>query len=253
MNVVLTGFGKMGKELYSVLEERGHKVVGVIDPFSLDNRVTSKNIENVAFSNADVVIDFSSPENAVENIKKYMDFSIPAIIGTTGWLDGLDCVKAYGEGKDLRIMYSGNYSIGVALFLKLCRKAGELYGKVAGYDASIYEIHHTEKKDSPSGTALMVASALMETMEGKKKILLGNSEGKIEKESLQISSMRVGKTPGVHSVIIDSDADTITLTHTARSRAGFALGAVMAAEWIKDTTKRGILTLDDYLNETFGE
>ena len=182
-----------------------------------------------------------------------MDFSIPAIIGTTGWLDSLDCVKAYGEGKDLRIMYSGNYSIGVALFLKLCRKAGELYGKVAGYDASIYEIHHTEKKDSPSGTALMIASALMETMEGKKKILLGNSEGKIEKDSLQISSMRVGKTPGVHSVIIDSDADTITLTHTARSRAGFALGAVMAAEWIKDTTKRGILTLDDYLNETFGE
>ena len=181
MNVVLTGFGKMGKELYSVLEERGHKVVGVIDPFSLDKRVTSKNIEKEAFSNADVVIDFSSPENAVENIKKYMDFSIPAIIGTTGWLDGLDCVKAYGEGKDLRIMYSGNYSIGVALFLKLCRKAGELYGKVAGYDASIYEIHHTEKKDSPSGTALMVASALMETMEGKKKILLGNSEGKIEK------------------------------------------------------------------------
>ena len=253
MNVVLTGFGKMGKEIYSVLENRGHNVIGVIDPFSLDKRVTNKTIEASCFENADVVIDFSSPENAVENIKKYMDFSIPAIIGTTGWLDGLDCVKAYGEGKDLRIMYSGNYSIGVALFLKLCRKAGELYGKVAGYDASIYEIHHTEKKDSPSGTALMVASALMETMEGKKKILLGNSEGKIEKESLQISSMRVGKTPGVHSVIIDSDADTITLTHTARSRAGFALGAVMAAEWIKDTTKRGILTLDDYLNETFGE
>ena len=253
MNVVLTGFGKMGKEIYSVLENRGHNVIGVIDPFSLDKRVTNKTIEASCFENADVVIDFSSPENAVENIKKYMDFSIPAIIGTTGWLDGLDCVKAYGEGKDLRIMYSGNYSIGVALFLKLCRKAGELYGKVAGYDASIYEIHHTEKKDSPSGTALMVASALMETMEGKKKILLGNSEGKIEKDSLQISSMRVGKTPGVHSVIIDSDADTITLTHTARSRAGFALGAVMAAEWIKDTTKRGILTLDDYLNETFGE
>ena len=253
MNVVLTGFGKMGKEIYSVLENRGHNVIGVIDPFSLDKRVTNKTIEASCFENADVVIDFSSPENAVENIKKYMDFSFPAIIGTTGWLDGLDCVKAYGEGKDLRIMYSGNYSIGVALFLKLCRKAGELYGKVAGYDASIYEIHHTEKKDSPSGTALMVASALMETMEGKKKILLGNSEGKIEKDSLQISSMRVGKTPGVHSVIIDSDADTITLTHTARSRAGFALGAVMAAEWIKDTTKRGILTLDDYLNETFGE
>ena len=253
MNVVLTGFGKMGKEIYSVLENRGHNVIGVIDPFSLDKRVTNKTIEASCFENADVVIDFSSPENAVENIKKYMDFSIPAIIGTTGWRDGLDCVKAYGEGKDLRIMYSGNYSIGVALFLKLCRKAGELYGKVAGYDASIYEIHHTEKKDSPSGTALMVASALLDTMPEKKKILLGNSEGKIEKESLQISSMRVGKTPGVHSVVIDSDADTITLTHTARSRSGFALGAVMASEWISETNKRGILTLDDYLNETFGE
>ena len=99
----------------------------------------------------------------------------------------------------------------------------------------------------------MVAEALLDTMPGKEKILLGNSEGKIEKESLQISSVRVGKTPGVHSVIFDSDADTITLTHTARSRAGFALGAVMAAEWIKDTGRRGILTLDDYLNETLGE
>lgn len=253
MNVVLTGFGKMGRELYSVLTSRGHNVIWVVDPFSLDARVTNKTLEASLFKDADVVIDFSSPDNAVENIKKYIDYSIPAVIGTTGWVDRLEEVKAHGEGKDVRVMYSGNYSIGVALFLKLCRKAGELYGKVSGYDASIYEVHHTEKKDSPSGTALMVAEALLDTMPGKEKILLGNSEGKIEKESLQISSVRVGKTPGVHSVIFDSDADTITLTHTARSRAGFALGAVMAAEWIKDTGRRGVLTLDDYLNETFGE
>lgn len=253
MNVVLTGFGKMGREIYSVLEERGHNVVGVIDPFSLDKKVTAKSIEEASFEKADVVIDFSSPDNAVENIKKYMDISIPCVMGTTGWLERLNEVEEYGKERDVRVMYSGNYSIGVALFLKLVKKAGELYGKVSGYDASINEIHHTEKKDSPSGTALMVAEALLDTMPGKEKILIGNSEGKIEKESLQITSMRVGKTPGVHSVVIDSAQDTITLTHTARSRSGFALGAVMASEWIIGTEKRGVLTLDDYLNETFGE
>ena len=253
MNVVLTGFGKMGREIYSVLEERGHNVVGVIDPFSLDKKVTAKSIEEASFEKADVVIDFSSPDNAVENIKKYMDISIPCVMGTTGWLERLNEVEEYGKERDVRVMYSGNYSIGVALFLKLVKKAGELYGKVSGYDASINEIHHTEKKDSPSGTALMVAEALLDTMPGKEKILIGNSEGKIEKESLQITSMRVGKTPGVHSVVIDSAQDTITLTHTARSRSGFALGAVMASEWIIGTEKRGVLTLDDYLNETSGE
>ena len=253
MNVVLTGFGKMGRELYSVLQNRGHNVVGVVDPFSLDARVTDKTLEAPVFKEADVVIDFSNPDDAVDNIKRYIDYSIPAVIGTTGWVDRLEEVKEYGEGKEIRVMYSGNYSIGVALFLKLCRKAGELYGKVSGYDASIYEVHHTEKKDSPSGTALMVAEALLGSMPGKNKILLGNSEGKIEKESLQISSLRVGRTPGVHSVIFDSDADTVTLTHTARSRAGFSLGAVMAAEWITETERKGVLTLDDYLNETFGE
>ena len=253
MNVVLTGFGKMGREIYSVLEERGHNVVGVIDPFSLDKKVTAKSIEEASFEKADVVIDFSSPDNAVENIKKYMDISIPCVMGTTGWLERLNEVEEYGKERDVRVMYSGNYSIGVALFLKLVKKAGELYGKVSGYDASINEIHHTEKKDSPSGTSLMVAEALLDTMPGKEKILIGNSEGKIEKESLQITSMRVGKTPGVHSVVIDSAQDTITLTHTARSRSGFALGAVMASEWIIGTEKRGVLTLDDYLNETFGE
>lgn len=243
----------MGREIYSVLEERGHNVVGVIDPFSLDKKVTAKSIEEASFEKADVVIDFSSPDNAVENIKKYMDISIPCVMGTTGWLERLNEVEEYGKERDVRVMYSGNYSIGVALFLKLVKKAGELYGKVSGYDASINEIHHTEKKDSPSGTALMVAEALLDTMPGKEKILIGNSEGKIEKESLQITSMRVGKTPGVHSVVIDSAQDTITLTHTARSRSGFALGAVMASEWIIGTEKRGVLTLDDYLNETFGE
>ena len=253
MNVVITGFGKMGKEIYSVLVVRGHKVIGVIDPFSMDGRVTEKEITPSSFDGADVVIDFSSPENAVSNIKKYIDASIPAIIGTTGWTDRLDEINAYAGNKEAKIMYSGNYSIGVALFLRLIRKAGELYGKVSSYDASVLEIHHTEKKDSPSGTALMIGQALLDTLPGKDKLLIGNSEGKIEASSLQISSERVGKTPGVHTVTFDSDADTITLTHSARNRSGFALGAVMASEWIVKTERKGILTLDDYLNETFGE
>ena len=253
MKAAIVGFGKMGRAIYAVLSLRNHGIEGVIDPFSKDERVSGKEITEEMLKGVDCVIDFSSPECAVDNIKAYIDSGVAAVIGTTGWLDRLDEVKAYGEGKDPRIMYSGNYSIGVALFLKLVRKAGELYGKVSGYDMAVEEIHHNEKKDSPSGTALMIANALLDTVDRKKTLVLGNSEGKIGDDQLQVTSMRVGRVPGVHTVLIDSEVDTITLTHSARSRNGFALGAVMAAEWLKDTERRGILTLDDYLNETFGE
>ena len=241
MNVVLTGFGKMGRELYSVLVSRGHNVIGVVDPFSLDARVTNKTLEAPLFKNVDVVIDFSSPDNAVENIKKYIDYSIPAIIGTTGWVDRLEEVKAYGEGKDVRVMYSGNYSIGVALFLKLCRKAGELYGKVSGYDASIYEVHHTEKKDSPSGTALEIAKHILANTGRKTEIVTEEFHEKPKPEQLHVSSTRCGAVPGTHTVFFDSAADTIEITHRARSRAGFAMGAVHALERLCNGVKNGHL------------
>ena len=253
MNTAIVGFGKMGKAILSVLEGKGHNAVCIVDPFSPDGRVTGRTVEESTLKGADVVIDFSSPLSAGENIKAYIDLGIPAVIGTTGWLDRLDEITSYASGKDVRVMYSGNYSIGVALFLRLVRKAGQLYGKVADYDVAINEIHHNEKKDSPSGTALMIGSQIIDTVPSKKSILIGNSEGVIGKESLQITSQRVGRVPGVHTVTFDSDADTVTLTHSARSRSGFATGAVLAAEWILKTEKRGILTLDDYLNETFGE
>ncbi|MGN1164083.1 MAG: 4-hydroxy-tetrahydrodipicolinate reductase, partial [Candidatus Ornithospirochaeta sp.] len=249
----IVGFGKMGKAILSVLEGKGHGALCIIDPFSQDNRVTGRTVGESTLRGADVVIDFSSPESACDNIRTYIDLGIPAVIGTTGWLEKLDEITAYAQGKDARVMYSGNYSIGVALFIRLVKKAGELYGKVNDYDVAINEIHHNEKKDSPSGTALMIGSAILDTVPSKKRILIGNSEGKIGSEELQITSQRVGRVPGVHSVTFDSDADTITLTHSARSRSGFASGAVLAAEWILETEKRGMLTLDDYLNETFGE
>ena len=232
MKAAIVGFGKMGRAIYAVLSLRNHGIEGVIDPFSKDERVSGKEITEEMLKSVDCVIDFSSPECAVDNIKAYIDSGVAAVIGTTGWLDRLD---------------------EVALFLKLVRKAGELYGKVSGYDMAVEEIHHNEKKDSPSGTALMIANALLDTVDRKKTLVLGNSEGKIGEDQLQVTSMRVGRVPGVHTVLIDSEVDTITLTHSARSRNGFALGAVMAAEWLKDTERRGILTLDDYLNETFGE
>ena len=146
MKAAIVGFGKMGRAIYAVLSLRNHGIEGVIDPFSKDERVSGKEITEEVLKDVDCVIDFSSPECAVDNIKAYIDSGVAAVIGTTGWLDRLDEVKAYGEGKDPRIMYSGNYSIGVALFLKLVRKAGELYGKVSGYDMAVEEIHHNEKK-----------------------------------------------------------------------------------------------------------
>lgn len=253
MNASIVGFGKMGKQIYSVLVDKGHRVTSVIDLFSDDPRVTGKEVVSSAFNGSDVVIDFSSPECAVDNIKFYIDNGIPAVIGTTGWTDRLDEIRKYSDGKDCRVMYSGNYSIGVALFLRLVKKAGELYGKVADYDTSIFEVHHNEKKDSPSGTALMIADALLSTVPSKDRIVIGNPEGKINENELQVSSQRVGRVPGIHTVTFDSNADTITLTHSARNREGFATGAVLAGEWIKETERRGILTLDDYLNDTFGE
>ena len=168
MKAAIVGFGKMGRAIYAVLSLRNHGIEGVIDPFSKDERVSGKEITEEMLKGVDCVIDFSSPECAVDNIKAYIDSGVAAVIGTTGWLDRLDEVKAYGEGKDPRIMYSGNYSIGVALFLKLVRKAGELYGKVSGYDMAVEEIHHNEKKDSPSGTALMIANTLLDTVDRRK-------------------------------------------------------------------------------------
>ncbi len=252
MNVAIVGFGKMGKEILGVLENKDATVVSIIDPFSQDNRVTGKKLSTENLNCADVVIDFSSPSTILENIDFYISNNLRAVIGTTGWNSSIPEIRAKMEKSKAKVLYSGNYSIGVALFLKIVDEASSLIGKTGLYDEALFESHHNAKADSPSGTALMLANAVLKNSPEKKRLLIGNSEKKIEKDELQVISLRVGYEPGLHEVVFDSEADTIKLTHHARSRKGFATGAVKAAFWLCQTDKSGLLEMDDFINELLG-
>lgn len=246
MNISLVGFGKMGKAIKDVCDAQGLDVVSIVDPYA--NGANCKSLGELDIKNTDCIIDFSHPSNAVENIEFYIQNDIKAVIGTTGWYDKVDYIKKNLK-KTSSILYSGNFSIGVAIFLKMVASCSKYMDNFSSYDASITEFHHTQKADSPSGTALMVADNVMANLKRKKKILLGNSEGKIKENELQISSIRLGTTIGIHSLFFDSAEDTIELTHRAKSRNGFAKGSVECAKWLCSSKKTGLLTLDDYLND----
>ena len=252
MKVAIVGFGRMGKNILSVIEEMGDEAAAIIDPVANDGRVTHRVLNAESVKDADVVIDFSHPSSAMDNMIMYSHLGIPAVIGTTGWYDEKDKLVSL-LGEDAKILYSGNFSIGVAMFLKIARRASELINKAPEYDVSMREVHHTGKADSPSGTALMLADQILAGMDRKDEILLGNSEGRIKPNALQITSERVGFEPGLHEITFDSPADTITLTHHARSREGFARGAVAVARWLIGTDRKGLMTLDDYICELLGE
>ena len=246
MKVAISGYGRMGKLIYSMLKAEGkHHVSAVIDPFCTSGEVTHRSVSEITDNAADVIIDFSAPSAMEESIRRYIELGIPAVIGTTGF--------SFTPPSSLKagIIISGNFSIGVSLFIALVKKAGELLNSVPDYDAAITETHHRNKADSPSGTALMAANALMSVLERKTELVIGNTEGKIKANQLQISSLRVGSVPGEHSLILDSDADTIAITHTARNRNGFAAGAIKAAEWIT-AQKPGLYTMDDFIADLGG-
>lgn len=253
MKVAIVGYGRMGRLIASLLIDNGNEVVAVIDPVSTSDAVTDKHLDAKSVMDADIVIDFSSPQSAVDNIIMYAKLGIPAVIGTTGWYEEKERVADLCNEYKSRILYSGNYSLGVAVFLKLARRAGELINRVGSYDVSIREVHHTGKADSPSGTALMIADDLISSIDSKHEILIGNSDGRIRSDQLQIVSERVGRVPGIHEILIDGDYDSITLTHSARTREGFASGAIAAAEWLLETDRYGLLSMDDFLDDLLGD
>ena len=193
----------------------------------------------------DVVIDFTIPTTAIENAKIYNNLGINTVMGTTGWYDHMDEMKE--SVKDIGFIWSGNFSIGVNVFFRIIENASKIIDSVEDYDIMGFEAHHKGKADSPSGTAKMIADILIKNIDRKKKIVVDKLDRKIEEDELHFASMRVGSIPGTHTVIFDSDADTIELTHKARSRKGFAIGAVMAAEWIKE--KKGFYGIDEFMNE----
>ena len=244
MNITLIGYGKMGHMISSLCGAE-QKIVSIIDP--TDPAATHKKIDAAALQGADVVIDFSAPSSVISNVGLVAQHKKNIVMGTTGWYEQLDAVRQIVMQSGIGFLYSSNFSIGVQLFLKLVERGGELFNKFPQYDVFSHEFHHRQKGDSPSGTALSVGKALLKTMQRKKEILSDASHSKIDPAKLHLTSTRGGFVPGTHEVFFDSEADTIEIRHTARSRAGFASGALEAAKWL--VGKKGFFTMEEYVRE----
>lgn len=233
MNILILGYGKMGKTIEGILKERNHRVTAI------DSDEERDNISPGAF---DAAIEFSQPDAAFNNIVFCLKNNIPVVSGTTGWLHKLDEVKSLCTENKGTFFYSSNYSIGVNIFFKLNKWLAEKMNRFDEYEPSIKEIHHTQKLDSPSGTAITLAEGIVENIDRFKKWKEDeNGEGIVE-----INAEREDDVPGTHIITYKSTIDNITIEHKANSRKGFALGAVLVAEWIKD--KKGNLKMDDFLD-----
>ena len=237
MNIALIGYGKMGKEIEQIAISRGHTIVLKVDV----SNASSYSIDELR--KADVAIEFSTPEAVINNIYKCFDANVPAIVGTTGWLDQLEAIKKNCSDKNQTLFYTSNYSIGVNLFFKVNEYLAKLMNTNPDYRVSMEEIHHVHKLDAPSGTAISLANQIIENNTQKQKWVNAISDTKNE---LEIISKRVDEVPGTHTVTYSSAVDEISITHIAHNRKGFALGAVIAAEWVKD--KKGIFGMNDLLN-----
>ena len=227
MKIALLGYGRMGQAIEKIAIDRGHTIVAKIDKDNPDEAYE-----------ADVAINFSVPMAAYENITSAIDKKIPVVCGTTGWLDRLDEVETLCQQNEGAFLYASNFSLGVNLFFELNVKLADMMQKQPLYTASIEEIHHTQKLDKPSGTAITLAEGIPSA---------GNVWHLVEDngEGVPITSIRKDEVPGTHTVTHRSEIDEISITHTAHNRTGFALGAIIAAEWIQN--KKGIFSIRDVL------
>ena len=247
MNIALLGYGKMGKLVGQVAKARGHTVTAIIG--RTDEGATHASVTADAVKNADVVMDFTHPEAVVGNIRQVSAMKKSMLVGTTGWYESLDEVKKMVAASGIGFIYATNFSVGVNVFFKIVEEASKLIGKIPEYDAFGYELHHNQKADSPSGTAKTIAEIMSANISGKTKINYDRVNRKISPDELHYASIRAGSIPGTHVAAFDSEADTIELKHTARNRNGFALGAVMAAEWLHG--KKGFFEMRDFVSEFF--
>ena len=231
MKIALIGYGKMGKEIEKISLARGHEVIFKIDKDS--------NIKNI--SGAEVAINFCTPETALQNIELGLKSSIPVVSGTTGWLSDLNKIQELSKKLNISFLYSSNFSLGVNLFFDLNKKLAEIMKKHDQYDLNIEETHHIQKVDKPSGTAITLAEGIIE--KGK----YNNWSMDNEKKSIPIESKRIDKVTGTHIVNYSSELDSIEIKHIAKNRTGFALGAVIAAEWI--VYKKGVFEMSDVIND----
>ena len=237
MKIALIGYGKMGREIEKIALERGNEIVSIID---INNQ---QDFDSQAFLSADVAIEFTQPQTAFGNYKKCFERNMPVVAGTTGWLQHMDEVKKACEENGQTFFYASNYSIGVNIFFAVNKYLAKIMNQFPLYEVSMEEIHHIHKLDSPSGTGITLAEGILENID-RKTVWKEAQEG--NENELLIHSRREGEVPGTHIVVYESEADIIRIEHEAKSRKGFALGAVLAAEFTKG--KKGFLTMSDMLN-----
>jgi 4-hydroxy-tetrahydrodipicolinate reductase len=237
MNIALIGYGKMGKAIHEIATEREHTAVLIIDADNVDD-LTADNI-----SKADVAIEFTSPHTAFQNVSFCLQHKVPVVCGSTGWLQQLDEVKQLAQANQTGLIVASNFSVGVNIFFELNKKLAQLMQLQPGYDVQLKEIHHTAKKDAPSGTAITLAEQVIEAVTRKTNWVNHASTAASE---LSIISERIDPAPGTHHVKYTSAIDDIEIIHTAHNRTGFALWAVLAAEFIKN--KVGFFGMKEVLN-----
>jgi 4-hydroxy-tetrahydrodipicolinate reductase len=244
MKIALLGYGKMGRIIEKVATGRNHEIVLKIDQDNVSDLTT----ENLG--KADVAIEFSTPATVLGNIEHCFNAGVAVVVGTTGWYGSLQQVKEQCEQGNHSLIYASNFSIGVNVFFYVNRVLAKLMNNYPYYDVQVEEIHHTQKLDSPSGTAITIAEGIIDNLDRKNEwVNVVNADGDepgddaIDANRLLIESFRIDSVPGTHTVIYDSEVDAIEFKHTAHNRNGFALGAVMAAEWIHD--KKGFHAVQD--------
>jgi 4-hydroxy-tetrahydrodipicolinate reductase len=244
MKIALLGYGKMGKIIEKIAIDRHHEIVLKIDHDNLDD-LTVENLKK-----ADAAIEFSTPDTVLNNIKKCFEANLPIVVGTTGWYGQLQQIKDDCNKGNNSLIYASNFSVGVNVFFHVNKVLAKLMNKYPYYDVQVEEIHHTQKLDAPSGTAMTIAEGIIENLDNKNEWV--NTVGEdvanatVKQNQVLIESLRIDSVPGTHTVIYDSEVDTIEFKHTAHNRSGFALGAVLAAEWVQD--KRGFFTAKDMFN-----
>jgi 4-hydroxy-tetrahydrodipicolinate reductase len=233
MKIILLGYGKMGKTIERIALERGHEISARID---IDNQYEMQSMKG------DVAIEFSHPKAAFDNVRKALEKEIPVVCGTTGWLERKKEIDALTKSLNGAFFYASNYSLGVNIFFKLNEYLARVMENFPDYNIELDEIHHTQKMDSPSGTAITLAEGILKHVSRKECWVNEDSD---EPSELTIKSFRIADIPGTHMVKYNGPVDDIEIKHTAHSREGFATGAVMVAEWIRK--QKGVLTMDDFL------
>ncbi len=248
MKIALLGYGKMGKIIEKIAIDRQHEIVLKIDQDNT-HELTAENLQK-----ADVAIEFSTPHTALANITHCLNAGVPVVVGTTGWHESLPAIKQRCEQEGLAFIYGTNFSVGVNIFFHLNKQLAKIMNGYGYYDVQVEEIHHTQKLDSPSGTAITIAEGIIDNLDAKKQwVNVLTAEGleatdTAKADEVLIESYRIDSVPGTHTVIYDSEIDSIEFKHTAHNRNGFALGAVMAAEWIQN--KEGFYSVEDMFDFT---